>query len=78
MASIADRTVLVTGSNRGIGRALVEEALNRGAALVYAGTRGAASTRRQARHAADSWRSCAVKAFERQLAAVVEAESITS
>jgi NAD(P)-dependent dehydrogenase (short-subunit alcohol dehydrogenase family) len=40
MASIADRTVLVTGSNRGIGRALVEEALNRGAALVYAGTRG--------------------------------------
>src|SRR5262249_62086093 len=40
MASIADRTVLVTGDNRGIGRALVEEALNRGAALVYAGTRG--------------------------------------
>jgi NAD(P)-dependent dehydrogenase (short-subunit alcohol dehydrogenase family) len=40
MASIADTTVLVTGGNRGIGRALAEEALNRGTELVYAGTRG--------------------------------------
>ncbi|MFI6325714.1 SDR family NAD(P)-dependent oxidoreductase [Nonomuraea sp. NPDC050556] len=32
-------TVLVTGANRGIGQALVEEALNRGASRVYAGTR---------------------------------------
>jgi NAD(P)-dependent dehydrogenase (short-subunit alcohol dehydrogenase family) len=36
---IADREVLVTGANRGIGQALVEEALRRGARRVYAGTR---------------------------------------
>ena len=36
---IAGAAVLVTGANRGIGRALVEEALRRGARRVYAGTR---------------------------------------
>ena len=34
-----DKVVLVTGANRGIGQALVEEALSRGARRVYAGTR---------------------------------------
>jgi len=37
--TIENKAVLVTGANRGIGRALVEEALNRGAKRVYAGTR---------------------------------------
>lgn len=37
--AIADKAVLVTGANRGIGQALVEEALQRGARRVYAGTR---------------------------------------
>jgi NAD(P)-dependent dehydrogenase (short-subunit alcohol dehydrogenase family) len=37
--TIADRAVLVTGANRGIGQALVEEALRRGAKRVYAGAR---------------------------------------
>jgi NAD(P)-dependent dehydrogenase (short-subunit alcohol dehydrogenase family) len=37
--TIADKAVLVTGATRGIGQALVQEALNSGAEQVYAGTR---------------------------------------
>jgi hypothetical protein len=37
--SIKDKTVLVTGANRGIGQALTAEALARGARRVYAGIR---------------------------------------
>jgi NAD(P)-dependent dehydrogenase (short-subunit alcohol dehydrogenase family) len=37
--SIAERSVLITGANRGIGLALMEEALQRGVRRVYAGTR---------------------------------------
>ena len=36
---IADSAVLVTGANRGLGKAMVEEALRRDAKRVYAGTR---------------------------------------
>lgn len=37
--TIHGKTILVTGASRGIGRALVEEALSRGAARVYAAAR---------------------------------------
>ena len=37
--TITGKAVLVTGANRGIGQALVEEALRRGAGGVYAGAR---------------------------------------
>jgi len=39
MGGVAGKAILVTGANRGIGRAFVEEALRRGAGRVYAGTR---------------------------------------
>ena len=37
--AISDKTVLVTGANRGLGRALVDEALMRGAKRVYVASR---------------------------------------
>lgn len=36
---IANKAILITGANRGIGKALVEESLRRGAARIYAGMR---------------------------------------
>ena len=38
--NLAKKRILITGANRGIGRALVQEALRRGAEKIYAGTRG--------------------------------------
>jgi NAD(P)-dependent dehydrogenase (short-subunit alcohol dehydrogenase family) len=38
--TVEGKRILVTGANRGLGRALIDEALRRGASRVYAGTRG--------------------------------------
>ena len=42
--NIMNKKVLITGANRGIGMALVNEALRRGAKSVYAGMRSAQQT----------------------------------
>src|SRR5947209_16322740 len=40
--NIANKTILITGTSRGLDRAPVNEALRRGAKRVYAGTRNGA------------------------------------
>lgn len=43
--NISNKTILITGANRGIGWALVNQALKRGAKKIYAGTRGSLPVR---------------------------------
>ena len=70
---LADKAVLVTGANRGIGQALVEEALRRGAKRVYAGTRQPLAALGSTGHAADAGRD---RASSRSRAAVERVESL--
>lgn len=49
--TIADRAVLVTGANRGIGQALAEEALRRGATRVSQSLRALLARRGVSVHA---------------------------
>lgn len=79
---IADSTMLVTGANRGLGKALVEEALSAGAQRVYAAARAMLDGVEKedeeifpdptSEAIADGWRSSAVKALQCRFAAYVE------
>jgi NAD(P)-dependent dehydrogenase (short-subunit alcohol dehydrogenase family) len=50
--NLKNKTILITGADRGIRRALVEESLSRGAERVYAGTRQAFIYQMSASHPA--------------------------
>jgi NAD(P)-dependent dehydrogenase (short-subunit alcohol dehydrogenase family) len=82
--TIAGKAILVTGANRGISRALAEEALRRGARRVYAGARQPFShpdervtplTLDVTSPMADSWRGSVAKALEHQYAAFVQVQT---
>ena len=65
MVTISGRAVLITGANRGIGRALAMEALNRGASRVYVGTRKALADNGDPRVTPLHWTSPTARRFSR-------------
>jgi NAD(P)-dependent dehydrogenase (short-subunit alcohol dehydrogenase family) len=85
---IGDSTIVVTGANSGLGKALVDEALRRGANWIYAGARPpfVHSDRRitplipdpTSGAIAEGWCSNALKALQRQLSAYVEQTPVKS
>ena len=54
--TISGKSVLVTGANRGLGQALVDEALRRGASRVYAASRQPLTHADRSSHAGDHGR----------------------
>ncbi|WP_198163814.1 hypothetical protein [Nocardia violaceofusca] len=82
--TLAGKALLVTGAGRGLGRALVDEALHRGADRVYA------AARRPADHPdplfpdpmsaslETGWDDGVVKSLERANAAAVQAVAVAS
>lgn len=78
MDPIADNAVLIAGANRGVGRALVVEALRRGARRVYAGAAAVFDAFERGEHdifpdpvsqsIAEGWHSDPAKGLERQYA----------
>ena len=65
-----DRTVMAMEANRGIGQALVEEVLSRGARRAYAA--------RRSQSLADGWRDGAAHALEHQNGMFVQAAPLMS
>jgi len=79
--TIADHALLVTGANRGIGQALVEEALRRGAMRVFDGLEKGEEEifpDPWSQSMAEGWRRGATKALEQQFAAFVKAAPVTA
>ena len=64
--NIENKAILITGANRGIGRALVDEALRRGARKEIFPDPASLSL-------AEGWRNGALKALEHEFSAFVPA-----